>query len=637
MLRELSSPMPSGPAAEAARRLLSSDSPDTELDRLYPAMVRHHVAPAVIDALRTAGGDLDDLTVSGDLVRTLWPLSRLLPEPVETPSGRVPLSGMALAIDRHTAHLDTLAWGLSGEGSSEAVVLLFGGALRLLVPEYRRLSNDLDLYAPGAREGWALVKALWDRWGFVLVRQRTSRSLGRTLGHFKLLRTTDDGHQLHVDVIAGGRPAGPGLLPPFVLPGLLARSRKMAISGREVLVPSIEDLLAMLGEKVLRRGALHLRDVHDAWMLAANASYPIDWSCVVEASTRHGLRGVMSHLLAAAEREHGPAPIDPEVRAALRPGFPWTRLLSGDVSPTWRRAWAVSMLARELAHPSRYGPLAADRLRGLVLKQSSRVARVVVGRDVKRLYGRAGDQALMIGSLPDPKRSTRPWQRPPPRVRPASLPAGSGVVSGGRRTGGPLVVIEGTNAVGKSSVASDLARRLQAPLFHFPPAFVQFREEVALDEAVAPIPRLVYYFGGILHLSALVHEAMVAGPVICDRYAASPLGAVVADGETAEHEIRSLFASFEPFVLRPDLTILLRCDHRTAQARLQARSRLDGSLNVLHQRSLDSPEYFRRTHQAIRRQVYRMGPVAEIDTSDRTVEETGEAAWRVVRSRVLGE
>jgi thymidylate kinase len=197
-------------------------------------------------------------------------------------------------------------------------------------------------------------------------------------------------------------------------------------------------------------------------------------------------------------------------------------------------------------------------------------------------------------------------------------------------------VLEGTNGVGKSSVAADLARRLQAVLFHFPPAFVQFREDVGLDADVAPIPRLVYYLGGILHLSSLVNEAIVAGPVVCDRYAASPLGAVIADGEPPEHEIRSLFAHFESQVVRPDLTILLRCDHATARHRLQTRHRQDGSLHVLHQRALDSAEYFHQTHEAIRRQVYRMGPVAEIDTTGRTVEETREAAWLAFRDHVGG-
>lgn len=407
MLRELSSPVPSGPALEAARRLLSAASPEAELDRLYPAMLRHHVAPAVLDALRRAGGDLSDLSVSGELVTTLWPFSRLFPEPAGTAPRRVALSDLALATERHTAHLDDLVRGLGARGFSDAFVLLFGAALRLVAPDYRRLSNDLDLYTPGAREGVALIRALWDRWGFVLVRMRTSRHAGRVLGHFKLLRTTDDGHQLHVDIIAGGRPAGPGLLPAFVHPGLFPRSRTVAIGERDVCVPSLEDLLLMLAEKVLRRGALSLRDAHDVWILVANGSGPIDWSYVVETSRRHGLLGIVSRLLAVAEREDGPPAIDPEVRLALRPGPLERRLLRGPVSPAWRRAWTASRLARDLPHPGVYAGLAADRARAVVLKAGSRLARAAVARDLERLDGATGGQPLTIGSFPDPKRARR--------------------------------------------------------------------------------------------------------------------------------------------------------------------------------------------------------------------------------------
>ena len=202
------------------------------------------------------------------------------------------------------------------------------------------------------------------------------------------------------------------------------------------------------------------------------------------------------------------------------------------------------------------------------------------------------------------------------------------------RAHGPLVVLEGTNAAGKSSVVSDLAKRLDAQDFHFPPAFLAFREEVGLDSCLAPIPRLGYYLGGIVHLSSLVAEARTTGPVVCDRYAASPLGAVIADGEPTEEEVLSLFSALEPHIARPDLTILLRCDHAAARARLQARERREGSLQVLHRRSLESPAYFRRTHEAIRRQVYRLGAVVEIDTTGRLVGETREAAWRAVQAHI---
>ncbi|HEX9410743.1 MAG TPA: nucleotidyltransferase family protein [Actinomycetota bacterium] len=406
-VRKLSSPTLSGPALEAAHRLLSAPSPDAELDRLYPLLVEHHVAPAILETLCGAGGELAELSVARELVATLWPFNRLLPELVENPPGRIPLSELALAMQRHTAHLDAVVQGLSDRGLAERFVLLFGGALRLVAPRYPRLSNDLDVYTPGAAGGVALVRELWDRWGFVLVRLRTSRFDGQGLGHLKLLRTTDDGHQLHVDVIAGGRPARRGLVPAFVEPALFERSRVMTLEGRHVRVPSSEDMLVWLAEKVVRRGHLRLRDVHDAWVLASNGSGGTDWSYVLEASARHGLLGILSRLLAVAERVNGHIAIEPDVRLAMRPGPLMRRLLRGPVSPAWRRAWIVAMLARGLAHPGVYREIAAGGLRAKVLKESSRVAQRAVARDLRRLHGGAGNQHLTIGWFPNPKQAVR--------------------------------------------------------------------------------------------------------------------------------------------------------------------------------------------------------------------------------------
>src|SRR5439155_22497356 len=54
MVGELSSPALSERAVETARQLLSAPSPDAELDRLYPLLVQHHVAPAILETLRCA-------------------------------------------------------------------------------------------------------------------------------------------------------------------------------------------------------------------------------------------------------------------------------------------------------------------------------------------------------------------------------------------------------------------------------------------------------------------------------------------------------------------------------------------------------------------------------------------------------
>src|SRR5262245_42982314 len=90
----------------------------------------------------------------------------------------------------------------------------------------------------------------------------------------------------------------------------------------------------------------------------------------------------------------------------------------------------------------------------------------------------------------------------------------------------PFVVVEGVNGAGKSTVATDLARRLGAVLFHYPPGWTDLRDRMKLDEDVAPVPRLAYYLGGILQVSALQEEARRQAPVVADRYLASGLAAV---------------------------------------------------------------------------------------------------------------
>jgi hypothetical protein len=249
----------------------------------------------------------------------LRPFNRLLPELTEDPPGRVPLSELALAIRRHTTHLEAVVQGVSDRRLTERFVLLFGAALRLVAPSYRRLSNDLDLFTPGAAGGVALVRELRDRWGLVLVQKRTWPHQGRELAHFDLLTTTDDGHELHVDVIAGGRPARSDLVPAFVEPKLFERSRTITLDGMRVRVPSTEDMLLWLADKVGRRGRLTLRDVHDAWVLASNESDRTDWPLVLEASTRYGLIGILSGLLALAEQVNGRIAVERDVHRILIP------------------------------------------------------------------------------------------------------------------------------------------------------------------------------------------------------------------------------------------------------------------------------------------------------------------------------
>src|SRR3989442_9789667 len=106
--------------------------------------------------------------------------------------------------------------------------------------------------------------------------------------------------------------------------------------------------------------------------------------------------------------------------------------------------------------------------------------------------------------------------------------------------GGRFIVLEGPNGGGKTTIAEYLHDHLGAAVFHFPPEFLRFREEVLLDERVPPVPRLAYYLAAVLHLGELVREGLSRGHVVCDRYLASPLALIETEGSIDEAEMAQL-------------------------------------------------------------------------------------------------
>ena len=193
-----------------------------------------------------------------------------------------------------------------------------------------------------------------------------------------------------------------------------------------------------------------------------------------------------------------------------------------------------------------------------------------------------------------------------------------------------FTVIEGCNGVGKSTVAQYLSARLSATLFHYPPEFVRFRQEIKLDEQAPALPRLVYYVAGTLHLSDLVRAHLVQGHVVCDRYWASPLSLLVSEQAIDETEACRLTRPFEDYLCVPDIILLLTAEHAVASARICSRTRESGVITPVAKKVLESAEFFHKREAAVRRLAKRLGPVVELDTTKLSDEEMCRSGWSLL-------
>lgn len=204
------------------------------------------------------------------------------------------------------------------------------------------------------------------------------------------------------------------------------------------------------------------------------------------------------------------------------------------------------------------------------------------------------------------------------------------------REAGRFLVIEGNNGAGKSAIATEISSRTGCTYLHFPPEFGTFRDQVRLDASVGAEARLAYYLGATLHLAELVDAARRMGMVVCDRYLAAPLSLLIADGMLPEQQILELSGPFERFLPFPDLTVLLTVRYQKAVERIQERRSSDRAHTPVEERILSSRDFFLRREAALRRQSIRLGPVVEIDTTDRGLDETVLKVEALLADAALG-
>ncbi len=197
---------------------------------------------------------------------------------------------------------------------------------------------------------------------------------------------------------------------------------------------------------------------------------------------------------------------------------------------------------------------------------------------------------------------------------------------------GTLVAVEGPNGAGKSLVADHIARTCAATLVRYPASFVDFRARHRLDEAIAPLPRLAYYLAGIAHMSEGIARATPR--VVCDRYFASPLALLVAEGAVEWDELTSIAAPVLARIRLPQLTVLLHAEHEVLKHRITARGEARPGASL--RQTVGSEAFTARWLDALRVTIADRGPFVEIDTSELGPAEVCSRALQALPSGFCG-
>lgn len=198
-----------------------------------------------------------------------------------------------------------------------------------------------------------------------------------------------------------------------------------------------------------------------------------------------------------------------------------------------------------------------------------------------------------------------------------------------------FLVVEGANGAGKSTLSRALREWLDGVIFHYTPEFERLRNDIQLDLKVAPVPRSLVYLAATMHVSDLVRHQLPYRDVICDRYIASPMALMLTDGSMTEQQLAEVYAPFESYCCRPDLTILLTIDHETAKKRILERA--EGNISNIRgtqRRIIDSAAFLDRWHAQLKGVLAGRGSVTEIDVSGKSADEVLVAALAAIEDRL---
>lgn len=136
----------------------------------------------------------------------------------------------------------------------------------------------------------------------------------------------------------------------------------------------------------------------------------------------------------------------------------------------------------------------------------------------------------------------------------------------------PIILVEGLDGVGKSTLVNALATKLSAELIRSPPKIpdpVVSKSDlrIRMDET-GPCTRREYYRCGNFYASLLIEEARKNRPVVLDRYWPSTASFAVLDNP---HPGWEPIGTWPSGLVEPDIMFLLTVDEKNRLKRMKNR------------------------------------------------------------------
>jgi dTMP kinase len=168
-----------------------------------------------------------------------------------------------------------------------------------------------------------------------------------------------------------------------------------------------------------------------------------------------------------------------------------------------------------------------------------------------------------------------------------------------------FICLEGLDGVGKTEVASLLARRISYQFFQSPGGSFGKARKIVDDGQLSPLTRYFFFRAATQNDSKHIAEILKSSGVVCDRYIYS----TVAYHAAMDERVRQVFETTD--LLLPDRTILLVARDEVRKARLEKRDHVTQiEMDIPLQKRIDF--------------IYRSFVHDIFDTSDTTVEEAAD-------------